>query len=426
MSSDQILGISYCRKSTMVKGKSIEENVGYQRQLIQEYAIQNRIHIVREFSDVGYSGKNADRPELTEIVEYLKSSEKKIDELVIYSIDCFGRDMQHNIRQMLEILQLVEKVSFVSQSISSDSTYFKLLFLTLTAVAQDERERLLSRYAGGRREKVITRRSFDGNYYPLGLVKDQESECLVAAKPSKVVDIEKNKELIQLQYIYYLYLYNFSLRKIASILNDKFGKTKRGASWSYKSVKYILQNPVYSGKLKGVLEKSNHYLIDEANVEKIIDSTTYTLIQCKLNFEKTGRKRKDIVRNPFLNLCYRCGNYLVVDNNGHLSCTTCKKSVDSTKIVEEIKRQMMQIIKNKYKLDHYPTNEHILSIRDIESEKLREVIIDIKKLQLRLEEIKSLETSETTKNRMIRINTVEIQKLYQEKQLIEVKLEFFN
>jgi DNA invertase Pin-like site-specific DNA recombinase len=147
MSMDQRLAISYCRKSTKVKGKSVEESIGYQQESIKQYAKQKGLNIVREFSDIGYSGKNTDRPELREMVEYLKYTEEKIEELIIYSTDRFGRDLQHNIQQMLEILQLV-KVSFASEPISSDTPYFKLLFLMLTAVAQDGRERLLTRCAG--------------------------------------------------------------------------------------------------------------------------------------------------------------------------------------------------------------------------------------------------------------------------------------
>lgn len=233
------------------------------------------------------------------MVEYLKNNENKIDELIIYSIDRFGRDLQYNIQQMLEILQLVNRVYFVAQSISSDTAYFKLLFLTLTAVAQDKRERILTRCSGGKREKVLTRKSFDGNYYPLGLVKVQGSETLILVASSKIVDPERNQELIQIQYIFYLYLFNFSLRKIATILNEKFGKTKRGANWTYKSVKYILENPIYNGTLRGVLQESNHYLIEDANVVSIIDSATFLLIQKKLEFEKVGRKKNSTVRNPF-------------------------------------------------------------------------------------------------------------------------------
>lgn len=424
MSTEQRLAISYCRKSTKIKGKSVEESVGYQQQEIKNLAKQKGLEIIREFSDVGYSGRNTDRPELKEMVEYLRNTEIEIEELIIYSIDRFGRDLQHNIKQIQVILDLV-KVSFVTTSISSEMSYFKLMFTILTGVAQDERDRLLTRCASGRSNKIIYRKSFDGNYYPLGLIKEDDSETLIAASPSNIVDIGKNQELIQLQYIFYLYLFNYSLRKIATILNERFGKTKRGVNWSYKSVKYILQNPIYTGKLRGVLNKSNQYLIEGANVEKLIDSSTFIMVQKKLEFETTGRKRKDVVRNPFFNLCYRCGTYLV-ESKSLLSCHVCKESVDSTYILEEVKRQLMNIIKKQFNVEEYPLFNDISSLNELENEKLRIIKIEIKKLQNRLDEINSLNINQAIKRRMININTDETNILNKKSAEIEMKLDFLS
>lgn len=47
MASKQRLAISYCRKSSRVKGKSVEESVGYQQQEINNYAKQKGIEIIR-------------------------------------------------------------------------------------------------------------------------------------------------------------------------------------------------------------------------------------------------------------------------------------------------------------------------------------------------------------------------------------------
>lgn len=167
MSENNKLAISYCRKSTKIKNKSVEESIGYQRQAIMEYAKNNGIHIVREFSDVGYSGKNLDRPELKEMIDFLKTTHLKIDELIIYSIDRLGRELKHNIQQMREVTQLVGRVHFVTMPMPDYSIYFKFMFLATTAMAQEERERILTRYSAGRKQKVLNRKSFDGNYFPL-------------------------------------------------------------------------------------------------------------------------------------------------------------------------------------------------------------------------------------------------------------------
>ncbi|MGD6842198.1 recombinase family protein [Bacillus infantis] len=419
------LAISYCRKSTRVKGKSVEESVGYQQEAINQYARKNGIQIVKGFSDVGVSGKDTNRPELQEMIHFLKTTNEKISELIIYSIDRFGRDLQHNIQQMLEILQLVEKVSFVSQPITSDTTYFKLLFLTLTAVAQDERERLLTRCANGRKQKVLSRKSFDGNYKPFGMVKKDDSEKLIAAKPLNVLEPSMAQEFIQIQYIFYLYMYNYPLRRIASILNEKFGKTKRGVDWTYKSVKYILQNPVYLGKLRGVLEGSTHYLIDNANVESIIDPATFMLIQRKLQFEKAGRKKREVSQSPYFNLCYSCGSYLEKES-GMYACRKCVKSVDTLIVEEKIKNSLMNFLKFKELNHSCIIKKHLLELRESDEERLRAGKIELKKLESRLNEIERLEINEDLKTRLRSTNTVETRKLNMKMEELRRKINYFE
>ena len=208
MATEQKLAISNCRKSTRVKDKSLEENVDYQQQVINQYADQNGLLIKRQFSDVGYSGKNISRPELQEMLNYLYYTNEKIDQLLIYSIDRFGRDMKNNIDTILEILELVNRVIFVSQNITNDSSYFKLLFVALTSIAEDERLRILKRTADGRKAKVVNRKSFDGNYLPLGFIKRDGSEKLVPATSFQTVEYSETIQLLEVQYISFFFIYS--------------------------------------------------------------------------------------------------------------------------------------------------------------------------------------------------------------------------
>ena len=54
--------ISYCRKSITVKGLSLNESVQYQQVAIKRYAELHQLELVKEYSDVGYSGKDTNRP----------------------------------------------------------------------------------------------------------------------------------------------------------------------------------------------------------------------------------------------------------------------------------------------------------------------------------------------------------------------------
>jgi DNA invertase Pin-like site-specific DNA recombinase len=414
--------ISYSRKSTKVKDKSIEESVSYQSHAINEYAVRNGFTIIKDFNDVGYSGKNTERPELKDMLTFLETTENRIHELIIYSIDRFGRDMQNNIKMMMDILELVDRVYVVSQSFSSDTRYFKLLFLALTSSAQDERERILARCSGGRMAKVLNRRSFDGNFPALGLIKKEDNEKLLIASSTNVVDLGKDEVLI-IKYIYYLYLFNISLRKIASILNRKFGKTKRNKDWSYKSVKYILENPVYTGALKGCLEGINHYFVDNANVEQLIDPSTFIFVQRKLAFEKRGRKTKNRYRNPFFNLCYHCGSYLE-EKEDLLRCKMCDVSVEFNMIKNLIVNEMYKWVSIEKK--KYHIQKQLVEISDRKKESLRTIKIELNKLNQRREEINQLFSEGVNKNNMLAINTIETSKFIQKKIELEMTIQYLE
>lgn len=100
--------ISYYRKSITVKGLSDEESVSYQSDAIKKYAEQNDLQIVKDFSDVGFTGSNTNRPELKEMIQFLKENPNTIDEVVLYSIDRLGRDLGGNIETFLAIEKLLD------------------------------------------------------------------------------------------------------------------------------------------------------------------------------------------------------------------------------------------------------------------------------------------------------------------------------
>lgn len=234
----------------------------------------------------------------------LKAGIVRADVLIIYSVDRLGRDLKHNIEAMIEISNYVKQVVFVAERITSDSSHFKILFLMLTGMAQETRESLLRRLSDGRKAKVLSRKSFDGNYPALGYVKNKEK--LVPATFENTNDLQQSQGLITLQVIFHSYLFGMSLRSIAKMLNERVGFTRRGKEWTYKSVQYILLNEIYCGTLKGTMQKVENYVVKNANVVPLVDPLVFELVQKKLQYEQPGRKRKSINRSPHFTLCSAC------------------------------------------------------------------------------------------------------------------------
>lgn len=311
--------ITYARKSVKVKGTSPEKSVSYQQVTMDDYAKRQGLKILKKYSDIGYSGKNLERPELKEM--YMDLQTNKVDYLLVYSVDRFGRDLVNNIDTMLEVLEFVEHVVFITENFSSSSEYFKMFFLILTAMSQEERERLLSRVAKGRQVKVLNRNEYDGKY-PFAYIKHPNNDVILPATDEYTEDPSKIHEVYILKFIFYSYLSGLSLRKTANILNERFGPTKNGKRWSYKSVQYLLNNRHYSGYLTGVLEKKHHYLIKSENVIPVIDPVLHEKVIRMVKNESRGRKKTNTFNLPIFCLCKKCGNILKEENRS-LKCEQC-------------------------------------------------------------------------------------------------------
>ena len=331
--------MAYYRKSTNPKGKSEEESVAYQQSRIREYAADHDLMIIKEFWDVGVTGTINNRPELLEMFHYLDQSEEEIHEILFYSIDRFGRDTLINIDLLKEVIQKVDKATFVREKLTTGAENFNMLFLIYSGVAQSDRENLLRNLKDGRKAKILTYGNFDGNYTPLGYVVDPSNKRLVARTDDYSTDELAKQELMILDTIYRSYLFGKSLRQIAKDLNQRFGFTRRGCNWDYKSVRYILGNTAYNGVLSGTLEGTEHYYRENSNIEPLVDPVIFALVQKKLESETTGRKRKSKIHSPLLMLCRYCGHYLR-NNHGIIVCEQCRTKEDAQVVMLTIEREM--------------------------------------------------------------------------------------
>ncbi|UHA60643.1 recombinase family protein [Metabacillus litoralis] len=341
--------ITYARKSVKVKDVNEADSISYQQVNMDSYASRNNYKVLKRYTDVGFTGTNTDRPELIEMLNDVKK--EKIDCLLVYSVDRFGRDLKNNIDVMLEITEYVDQIVFIVENLSSSGEYFKMFFLMLTAMAQEERNRILLRVADGRKSKILNRLQYDGKR-PLGYVKLGESKKIAPASALTTSDEEKLNEIIIIEYIFYCYLMRMSLRKIARLLNEKFGLTKRGVPWNYKSVQYILKNQHYSGYLTGVLEKKQYYLEMTPNVQQLIDPLFQEKVIKMLDNEKVGRKKKNML-SPFLFcLCNDCGA-LLIESLTTLECINCKETAEKKRLIDEVIIETKRLISNSsYKKSH--------------------------------------------------------------------------
>ena len=245
-------GIGYARKSIRIYGVEDEdENVLYQLNHIKDYASRHDIELTETYSDIGYSGVLKSRPELNRMLEDLKQQDNHINYLILYSSDRLARDLSTSITLMLEITELVDEIVFVAEGISTSVKNFRESFLISAARAAEERRKIKQRLRDGREAKVIFGQLYRATHKPLGYLQLKKKQ-LVLARLDKTRDIDLTNDLIIVQCIFIAYLCGRSFRNIADWLNQEFGLTKRGKNWDYKSVQYIIENPVYAGILSSL------------------------------------------------------------------------------------------------------------------------------------------------------------------------------
>ena len=82
--------VAYLRISDkkQIDGESPET----QRRVIQDYAVQNNIKIIEWFYDEAKSGKNTDRKELQNLLQFATRNSKKVDLVIVYRLNRGSRD----------------------------------------------------------------------------------------------------------------------------------------------------------------------------------------------------------------------------------------------------------------------------------------------------------------------------------------------
>ncbi|CAH0271032.1 recombinase family protein [Peribacillus simplex] len=404
------LAFAYSRKSIRINSMSEDESVSYQKVTLDDYAARNGIQIVEHYTDVGYSGKNTERPDLQDMIQALKQFDGRIDYILFYSVDRLGRDIQGNINSFMEMDQYVKNIVFISENIASDSTNFKTIFLLLTSIAQQSRENLLMTTANGRKIKIKERKSFISSKPPLGFTKEKGNKKSARLLPATAFNSDDEKErqgLIALQHIFHCFLLGFSLRGIADSLNKHFGLTRNNKEWDHSSVRYILKNATYSGKLQGTLNKNEHYLIENANIEVPIDPLLFDFVQEQLTKNTRGRKSSTLHRQAEYTMCKSCQEVLVQDKE-YLICNNCSNKTLLQPIMHLLKQELSKIVDQP--VDSVKWNEirnDSLNKFMIKRKNLLREVLNLKKIK---EQIEDFEPS--VRGRMLEANSLEMNKIH--------------
>lgn len=234
----RIRAIGYCRVST--DNQKEEGTIEIQEIALREFAAANEYELVSVFKDNGVSGaKDLDnRPGLAELFNYVEDPANDVNCLVIYKLDRLARDLyiQEHLIKQLEKLNVI-LISTKEPDLNGNDPMRKAFRQFMGIVSELEKSFITMRMSAGRAKKA-SKGGYAGGNVALGY-KAHNKELKVDESSAETV-----------KSIFHMKRYNrLSLNEIARELNRKGIPTARGGKWYARTIKYILENPLYKGEL---------------------------------------------------------------------------------------------------------------------------------------------------------------------------------
>lgn len=249
------------------------------------------------YIDDGYSAKDMKRPALRRMVAEFSTG--KFDAFIFWRLDRFTRSSK-DFHKMAELMKQhnIGMIS-VSERIDMTTAFTRFQLELLVSLAQLERETTSTRV-----KEVNEERARKGlrNAAPAALGYEIVDGKLVVNEAQKAAVLECVR----------LYLEGNGVKPIAHMMirNTTFSPMLK---WSGATIKYLLQNELYIGKIRrnyapAQKDENVEVIITDGDHEPIIDLETFERVQKEFKLRERGGKRRtsDHIFSSVLR-CGKCG-----------------------------------------------------------------------------------------------------------------------
>lgn len=287
----------YMRVSTEEQAKE-GFSINAQKEKLSKYASANDWEIADFYVDDGISGKNLqDRPDVTRLIEDVKSG--KVTNVLVYKLDRLTR----SVKDLINLIELFEShnccFNSVTEKLDTSNAVGRMFIKIIGIFAEFERENLAERVSFGYEQKTR-----EGNYTNTNGVNGYD---YIVGKGEIIVN-EEEKSIVER--VYEEYLNGTSMLKIARMFNEEKVPSKRGGFWSQSTIKSILTNPLYVGKIRyGVSKKlqPRAFFVDGTQ-ETIIDEDVFNRVQDLIEKRKYFNTKKYPSEKAFFSPVLRCSH----------------------------------------------------------------------------------------------------------------------
>ena len=354
---------AYIRVSTE---NQTELSPSSQLKIIRKFADEKGYLIDEKFifRDNGISGRYADkRPEFNRMISLAKQKPPMFSAVLVWKFSRFARNQEESIFYKSLLKKNGIEVISVSEPVD-DGPFGKLIERIIEWSDEYYSIRLSGEVRRGMTEKA--ERGGIVSIAPFGY-KVTDGRLVVDAEKARIVSK-----------IFADFLNNKDINMICDNLNSAKIKTSKGNNWDCRAIEYILQNPVYIGKIRwNPICKTGR---DFYNENLIISNSTHEPIVDKVIFEQTRQilflqgiinrehsHKQTEIRHLIQNLvkCSNCNSTLVPIKNNLLQCSAyihgnchSSHSVRIEKIEKVVIKAINILIKNNLINDAFSIKEN--------------------------------------------------------------------
>ncbi|HHW18094.1 MAG TPA: recombinase family protein [Firmicutes bacterium] len=304
----------YARVSTDEQARE-GQSIDTQLDKLTAYARFQGWNCVETFVDEGASAKDMNRPAMKRLLSLIK--EGKVAVVATMAIDRLSR----NLLDMLNFIELCEQhgTAYVCTSLNFDTStpIGRMVLQILAAFAEFERAMIATRVKTNMAEIVSKKKKYMA-VPPFGYRFDDERN---------LVEVPEEAEWVRRAAD--LFIAGYGYRAISKILNEAGVRTRKGKAWSGPTVRAMLTNELYAGKViwnrryydkNGKMRWRNpeDWIVCDNAHEPILSRAQWDQIQARLTrkMPKGGEKQMKY-RISGLVICGHCGSKMVSRRYGN-------------------------------------------------------------------------------------------------------------
>ena len=262
--------VVYCRVSTKPQVENL--SLPTQRKACEEYCRREGMEVARVFMEEGESAKTADRAQLQGLLAYCREQKRQIQFVVVYNLSRFSRETgaHHALRGLLAGMGVA--LRSVTEPID-DSPAGRLMESVIASLAQfDNYTKAVRTRTGMRAALEAGRWTFQA---PIGYRSGVRGGPSLVLDPEQATLVREAFEAFASD--------RYSPRELCEWLRRRGLATRRGRPLAAQTLRTLLRNPLYAGRV----EVTKWGIAVPGDFEAIVPAPLFARVQARLSGRAT-------------------------------------------------------------------------------------------------------------------------------------------